>query len=249
MQSINQVLSSYGLNKKEVTLYLASLSLGEATMSALARRAKLKRTSAYLIFKSLEEKGLMGSFKMSTGLRFVATKPEIILAKQERQLEDLRAAIPQLAKLSNQQQFVPGITYYTGKEGYMSALEDSLRKPNITLRVIGSLNEIHKVMTEEMDLNYYIPSRLKKNIFIKCLYFPNIKQHIKERDHAKELREVRYIPERYAHDTSMLIYENKVVIAGAKNELVAVMIESEAIAASEKKKFDLIWDLVGPQKT
>ncbi len=130
----------------------------------------------------------------------------------------------------------------------MTALEDSLRKPNITLRVIGSLNEIHKVMTEEMDLNYYIPQRLKKHIFIKCLYFPNIKQHIKDRDHTKELREVRYIPEKYAHDTSMLIYENKVVIAGAKKELVAVMIESEAIAESEKKKFDLIWDLVGPTK-
>ncbi|GEM_PF-6763953 len=81
MQNIPNLLAGYGLTKKEAGLYLASLALGEATMSALARWAKLKRTSAYLVFKSLEDRGLMGSFKMSTGLRFVATKPEILLAK------------------------------------------------------------------------------------------------------------------------------------------------------------------------
>jgi hypothetical protein len=41
-----------------------------------------------------------------------------------------------------------------------------------------------------------------------------------------------------------LIYRNAVTICTSKKELIAVKIESEEIAEAEKKKFDLIWDLI-----
>ena len=76
MQDIKQTLKELGLDDGEVALYLASLKLGEAGMSELSREAELKRTSAYVVFQALEKKGLMGSFKMRSGLRFVATPPD-----------------------------------------------------------------------------------------------------------------------------------------------------------------------------
>ena len=246
MNNIEQILMEYGLDEKEAILYMASLSLGDKGMSELAKKAGLKRTTAYVVFKSLENKGLMGSFKMKSGLKFVATPPEILIKKAQKQVQELQSLLPQLKALENKQDSRPKVAYYEGKEGYTIAAEDSLKIPNSTLRSIGSLTEPHKVVGLDYDTKYYIPSRLKKHIFFRALYFKSqIEEEVINRDHTIELREIRYLPENYVHKTSMLIYGDKVAIFSTKKELITVIIESEEIAESEKQKFDLIWSLVG----
>ncbi len=50
-------LQGYGLSKHEASLYIAALSSGAVGMSELARRAGIKRPTAYLAFRSLVTKG------------------------------------------------------------------------------------------------------------------------------------------------------------------------------------------------
>lgn len=246
MQNIKQILKEYGLEDAEVALYLASLKLGEAGMSELSREAQLKRTSAYVVFQSLEKKGLMGSFKMRGRHKFVATAPEFLLKKTEKQAEDLKNLLPQLNSLAQKKDQRPQITYYEGKQGYLLASEDSLNTPNSTVRHIGSISEIHKVISEDWDLNYYIPTRLKKRIHFKALYFKSqMPESFLKSDHAELLREVKYLPEQHLHQTSKLIYGNKVAIFSSKKELITVIIESSDIASGEKQIFDSIWKITG----
>jgi len=243
MQDIKQTLKELGLEDGEVALYLASLKLGEAGMSELAREAQIKRTSAYVIFQALEKKGLMGSFKMRSGLKFVATPPHILVSKTQKELDDLKNILPQLNSLSQKPDQKPQITYYEGREGYFIACEDSLKTPNSTVRHIGSISEIHKVVGEDWDLNYYIPSRLKKHISFKALYFKSqMPQSFLNANHAAILREVKYLPENHLYNSSKLIFGNKVAIFSSKKELVTVIIESAEIAAAEIQLFDTIWD-------
>lgn len=243
MEDIRQTLKEYGLDDSEVALYLASLKLGEAGMSELSREAQIKRTSAYVIFQALEKKGLMGSFKMKSGLKFVATSPDILISKTEKELSDLKTILPQLNSLTQKKDQRPQITYYEGKEGYLIASEDSLKQPNSTVHHIGSISEIHNVVSEEWDLNYYIPTRLKKRIRFKTLYFKSqMPQSFLQANHAELLREVKYLPENHLYQTSKLIYGNKVAIFSSKKELVTVIIESADIAHSEIKLFQTIWD-------
>lgn len=243
-----EILEKFGLNESETALYLASLGLGESGMTEIAKKANLKRSSAYLVFKTLEKKGFMGSFKMKKGLRFVATSPKILLSKAENHLSELQNIIPQLNNLSEQAKNKPKITYYEGIEGYKIMMEDSLQKQNNLLRQIGSLSELHKIVGEEVDLKNYIPRRLKNKISLKAIYSKDVSENIKKRNHPKELREIKYIPEKFQTKTATLIYDNKVIITTSKEELMAVVIESEEIADAEKKKFDLIWDLLESNK-
>lgn len=246
MNNTNTTLKEIGLNDKEASLYLASLALGEANMSQLAKKAGLKRSSTYLIFKLLEDKGLMGSYKIRSGLRFVATDPELLVKKSQQKLEDLKLLLPQLTAITQKSESKPKIYFYEGKEGYLNAAEDSLKIPNITVRYIGSLTEIHKIIELDYDLKYYIPNRIKKNIYFRGLLFRSGSEtEIQNRNHPAELRELRYLPEKYLHKASTMIYGNKLVILSPKKELITIIIESTEIAESEKKKFDLIWDLVG----
>lgn len=242
---IKQTLKTYGLEESETALYLASLKLGEAGMSELAREAQIKRTSAYIIFQSLEKKGLMGSFKMKSGQKFVATTPDVLISKTQKKLEDLQSILPQLKSMVQKPNHKPQITYYEGKEGYFLASEDSLKLPNKTIRHIGSINEIHNVISEDWDLNYYIPTRLKKRIDFKALYFESqMPESFLTANHGALLREVKYLPKNFFHSTSKLIYDNKVAIFSSKKELITVIIDSPDIAESERKNFDALWSLI-----
>jgi len=243
IREIRHILEGYGLDEKESSLYLSSLNLGDSGMSELAKEAGLKRSTAYLIFQSLEGKGLMGSFKMKTGLRFVATRPEMLISKTKKQLEDLQSILPELVALSKKNEEDPKVTYYHGEEGYMTALEASLQERNTVLRHIGSIMEAHRVYAD-YDVNHYVPERLRKNIAIRCLYTSDTSKEVRNRDHSAERREIRYLPAGYPLKTGMLIYGNRIVITSTKRELITIVIESTDIAESERLKFDLLWDLL-----
>lgn len=245
MEEIKQALKQYGLNEPEVTLYLAALELGEAGMSELSRKAGLKRTSAYVISQSLEKKGLLGSFKMKSGLKYVPTQPDFLITKTQKNLESLKTLVPQLKSLVYKPDQRPKITYYEGTEGYFIAAEDSLNRTNAIIRHIGSISEIHNVVSEDWDLNHYIPTRIKNHIKFQALYFESqMPKSFLEANHAEVLREVRYLPEKFIYKTSKLIYGNKVAIYSSKKELVTVIIESPDIAESERKTFDTLWELL-----
>lgn len=51
-----QTLRELGLTDKEAELYLASLSLGTASIAGLAKKAELKRPTTYLIVDTLLQK-------------------------------------------------------------------------------------------------------------------------------------------------------------------------------------------------
>lgn len=244
MTNLPTILETAGLNTKEAALYLAALNLGDAPMSRLAKEAKLKRSSAYQIFKELERRGIMGSFKMRNGLRFAATSPSALYATRKKELGELEAVLPELRALESKKGARPKISYFEGQEGYRLALEDSLQKPGNVLRYIGSLMETYKTVGEEYDITYYVPTRIQKNISIKALLLPDLREDLKKREHKEELREIKWLPEKYQFEGSTLIYDHKVVIVSGAEEMITVVIESESIAEAEKQKFELLWQLI-----
>lgn len=248
MHDLRSVLEGLGLGQKGAALYLASLALGETYMSLLAKRAGLKRSTAYVVFKALEDRGLMSSYRGANGQMFVASPPELLVKSAHARAADLEAVLPQLHALTQKSGRRPRIRYYEGKSGYFIAVEDSLMIPHATIRHIGSLTEIHKIIGLDYDLNFYVPARIEKDIHIRCLYYRSEMGNVERRNHAAELREIRYLPESYKASTSSLIYGDRVSIFSAATELASVIIESAEIAETERQKFDLLWDLAGPQK-
>ncbi len=249
MNSLQKTLFEAGFTDKESALYLAALELGESGMTELAKRAGLKRSTAYVIFETLQEKGILGSVNTPAGLKIQPLAPDILVAKLKTQLDQLVTVLPELKSLGATDKDRPKVTYFEGIEGYIAVCEDSLKIPQIELRQIGSLTEIHKTMTREYDINKYLPTRIKQNIYLKALYFEeaDVKEFV-DRDHKRELREIRYIPAQYYHKTFTMIYGNKVVITTTNENLITVVIESEEVTQSERQKFDFIWDMVGKAK-
>ena len=240
---IDSLLAS-GVTRPEASLYIASLGIGESGMSELAKKADLKRTSAYVLFQSLEKKGFMGSFKTRHGMRYTAKDPSYILDKAKKEVETLQNIMPELEAIKDIKKKKPKITYYEGIHAYIDAVEEALKKPNITIRHIGSLSEGHKVLSEKYDFEYFMPERIKKNIFLRGLYTPEVEQKFKKETDANTLRQIKFLPASYPIKTLTLIFEDKVIISTTKDHLVTVVIESQEIADAERSKFDLLWSIL-----
>jgi len=232
-------LQEIGLSDKEIALYLAALKSGESGMSSLARAAGLKRTSAYVVFSSLEQKGLLGVFSTKSGQKFIAKDPNYLLAKLKKDASAVADVLPELVAMNNKAKQGPKITYYEGIDNYQRIMEECLQYPDTTIRHIGSLAEGHRSLGRDYDFKYFAPSRIKNNIFLKAIYLPELKPLFINND--KQKREVRFFPDSAKLKTLTLIYENRVVISSSKENLITVVIESEEIANDEKTKFDLLW--------
>ncbi len=239
-EKIYSALRTIGLNDREIKLYVANLQLGETGMGELARAAGLKRTSAYVVFTSLEEKGLVGSFRRKSGLRFMAKDPMFLVEKTQREMSAINEVLPELKALSTGRPDKPKITYFEGREAYRRIAEECLKDKNTIMRHIGSLSEAYRILGQNYDLEFFVPQRIKNKISLRALYLPDTKTIFKK-DNGNELREVRYLPEKTNIKTLTLIHGNKVIISTGSETLGIAVIESEEIAQAEKEKFDLIW--------
>ena len=56
-------LQKIGFSDKEAAVYLAGLELGQATILEIAKKAKIKRPTAYVIVEGFIERGLASSFE------------------------------------------------------------------------------------------------------------------------------------------------------------------------------------------
>lgn len=234
-------LSKIGLTGREATVYLAALMLGECGMSELAEKSGLKRTSAYVIAEQLEIKGILGTFKTRSGTRYIAKDPKYVLDELQKHTKEFEGVLPQIQSLYKKSPIKPNVIYYEGVDDYIRAVELCLKKHNTTIYHIGSLAEGHQTLGEEYDFKYFMPERIKKNIFLKALYTPDVAYKFKESD-QKFLREIRYLPESAAIKTLTLIFGSTVIISTTKKTLVTIVIESEEVAIAERMKFELLWD-------
>lgn len=244
MLQIKKKLIKYGLDEKEVNFYLAALSLGESNMTELSKKSGLKRATSYAVYKSLEDKGLMGQFKKTSGLHFVALKPKNLEIKALENLENIRSIIPELDALYVENFDKPKITYFEGKEAYLRIAEESIMEPNTTLRIIGSLSDSYSVVGKDYDIKSYIPKRISRNINIQIINTADMLKDDLSKTNKDELREVRILPKKIELTSMTLIYGNTVVIVGSKNQLTMVVIDNPEIAHDEREKFDVMWNLL-----
>ncbi len=241
-------LKNFGLTEDETNLYLAGLKTGEASMTKIAREAGINRTTAYLVAKNLEEKGLMGKFKMRRGMRFVTTEPEKLKNIAFQKAQDIESIVPELNAMVKSSIVQPEIQIFKGIEGYLATFDEPLKYKNIEVRAIGSLKKVREVVSRKHDEEHFVPTRLRRNIHFKALYFEDetTEMHLSQENKAQK-RRIKFLPADYYHPVFTMIFENTVVLFTSKKELISMKITSPEISRTEKARFDLMWDLLGEE--
>ena len=84
--ALKKSLEGIGFSKRETSVYLALLELGKATVSQIARKANINRTTGYDILDNLVNKRLVSVSGKEPKQEYVAESPEGIIELLEERM-------------------------------------------------------------------------------------------------------------------------------------------------------------------
>lgn len=235
--SIFKVLLDLGLSKKEANVHLAILELGESGLSDIARAAKIPRTSCYGIIEDLIGKNYVTFYVKRKKKYYLAEEPEKILKSLKDKYSLVEAALPQLKAISSKNGVKPKIRFYEGEQGVKQILNEIIGESKNFL-AITSVDDAYKIIESFED---FIQRRIERSLRVKLLtnYSP-LSLKLKEKD-TEELRETRFVPEKFHFKSANFIFGNKVAIISLKKNLLGIIIEDEDISETFRMYFEAIW--------
>jgi len=255
---LENLLKNLGFSEKEAEIYLKCLELGPQPVSIIAKKATVKRSTAYLILENLVTKGLM-SQHLSKNIRyFSASDPHHLLnfVEEEKQKlkeneEKLTNSLPEFYKLISTLNN-PKIRFFEGVSGIQQVMEDTLTSKT----PLCCYSTIDKWYARE-DLKKYIldygTNRVrKKKLPLRSILTdtPLTRDYLKAypKNKSKKLSESRWLPKAIDPFTNEInIYDDKIAICSLDGkELLGIIIESKEIANTQRSIFELSWQSAIP---
>lgn len=245
---IVEKLLQFGLDEKEISVYLALISLGPSPVVAIAPRAGVNRGTTYDILKSLIRHELVSYYhKYNRDVKkqyFVAEPPEKIVSAIDKKMHDLsdlkesvKKSLPELESLYEKSGAKPVVKYYEGVSGLRVILQD----------VVGT-------MSEQGQKTYYVYSSADIREHLYKAY-PNfnrdrIKHKISNQVIAMGsggelagLDERKWMSTKENAPTYILIYGGKaaMISVSANKTPVGVIIEDQALYETQEMIFKFSW--------
>lgn len=231
------IFKKLGLGAKEASIFDVLLKHSNLKATDISQKTGINRSTVYAVLKTLRGKGLVSMTTQHGSTVFHAIDPHLLPSYIERKQEDLEEIkgllsdiAPFLAAARATEDNAPKVTYFSGKEGVKQAYEDTL--------INNTKKEIYvfsgpDVVFEEMGsdyVEYYVHKRTR--LGIKSFQIAPATpwgSYIQEQD-GGVLRETMLIPEQFAFDTEMVMYDNKLgIFSFKKGMLLAVIIEDDLI--------------------
>ncbi|EKD46801.1 MAG: transcriptional regulator, TrmB [uncultured bacterium] len=234
-------LQDAGLNETEAKIYLASLELGQTSVSRIARKSGIKRTTVYLSLENLASKGLISTIKKEGNSLYYAEDPRNLERIMTERKERISKLMPELLAFTNLIDKKPEIRYFEGEEGLKEVIMDSLNYGTKEILMMFSESYLSD-FGEEFFEETYRPERIKRKISSRVL-MPNNEQMLNfSTNNEQSLRQAKYLPpDLFKINIQIMLYEkNKISIISYK-EKFAFIIDSPEIYQSFKSIFETMW--------
>ena len=243
-KEINKALQGLGLSKEETNVYLAGLELGEDSVQNIAKKAGIKRPTAYLVINALIEKGLFYQTFKGKKRNFGAQNPKDLEVNLKRKELELAKIMPELNSIYNALEFKPKVRFYEGVAGTMAVYNDMLDSTpkNGEMLSFAGIKNFFETFPKEFAAEYFA-RRVKKNIRPKIIALDSEESRQWVKDSEKEMRDILLIPEnKFNFSGDIEIYGDKVALISYKENFMTIVIESQEIANMQRLMFNLIWD-------
>lgn len=236
-------LKHLGLTDSDIKVYLALLELGTTTISRIAKKSGIKRTTVYLVIESLKQKGLISTVKRAGKLHFYAQDPRTLSEIMEERKKSIDKIVPQLLSFANALDKKPQIRYFEGVDGVKEALKDALEYPGQEICMWYSDSYVKDFETAFFT-DYYVPKRKEKKIPVRAILPDNATIRKANENNVRDLRQVRMFPQDpyYIHIELTVYGDNKIGVISFE-EKFALVIESVKIHDSLKSIFETMWML------
>ncbi|MFD1330407.1 TrmB family transcriptional regulator [Methylopila musalis] len=242
---LEEKLARIGVSGTLYKLYVAAIGLGGGSVSEVAARAGMARTTAHDGLAKLEAEGLIRFVDHGKRRFVVAQDPGILLERAEARRQMLEDVMPTLRSMYHHENGQPNVRFHPGPEGIRTALWDTLAGEQKELRATLSMRELMaEPGLEEMER--FLKERARRGIWLRVI-------RSVERDivpiwpsSVEEKRELRYAPAAHKLAMTCFIYGAKVCVISSARESYGLILESAEFAAFQAAMFDAMWSISTP---
>ncbi|MFY9457677.1 MAG: helix-turn-helix domain-containing protein [Candidatus Spechtbacterales bacterium] len=240
MKEFAAILKDFGFSQKEASVYLATLALGEASVTDIAQKAKLPRTTCYEIIKSLTLRHMVSYFSARGRRVYVAESPAKIISFWEHRASTLKDLLPKLQAIEGRASARPTIRFYEGEEGLKTILDEVIEEKR-NFDAITSIDDAFHLL--EGDFAEFIELRKKRYLHVRLLTHKSKQSHDMRGRDSSELRETRFVPARYKFKTANFIFGDKIALLSLGEEHpVGLIVTDKSLADTFRMYFELLWN-------
>lgn len=233
------LLPELGLSGQEGAVYLAALELGSSSISDIARKAGIKRPTAYYVIDALMDKNLISKAPRGKRILYIAEPPSRLLANLRAQEEKLVNVLPRLESLQNSAGNKPRIRFYESREA-IDALFREVFKTHKKMLTIGSMQSISDFFSYEEIAAWFRLLRDEGGKIYDLLDSSEGAKKYARAAYRKGLGPIRYLPEDFKIGTDMLIVGDQVLLI-SYSSMIGVLIENSEIAQTQRQTFEFMW--------
>lgn len=245
-QILQSVLLELGCSPKEIKLYTACFELGSSNVTTLAKKAKLQRSTSYLIAQQLIEKRLLYSNGQTYNTRFVAAPPDALARLLESRKRAVGKAtlklqdnLDELLLAYKSSDVLPRVTALQGRSGLVTALEKILAARTEILLWTNQHSE--RSIFKRVDHDYFVQSRIKRQLPIRVLSVDNPEGRLLLESDASSYRKSRVLPPETEFSAETYIFDNTVITIDFTAEVIVIIIENPSVYHTHQAIFETTW--------
>ena len=240
-----EALTSIGIEEKPAEIYLAALSSGMASVQELAKKAGLKRPTAYGYIQTLVAEGLLEKVPLGKREYYQATNPRMLQTRAEHALQVIKKAMPELDAIRTAMPGRPNISILEGEKGLRQVYTELAQANSICFwsnlemfehHFQGAFRELSQAIEEkQIRTREIIPNTAEAKRSAKRY------ASTAGRSYSARLATVEGI------ENDNAIYGNVVALFRLhESNLFVVRIEDPTIAQTTKALFEMAWKSAEP---
>lgn len=236
---IQTALMEYGLDEKEIKIYLVLLKHGKISAHDLSRHTGILRQTTYDSLSKLQQRGLVSQIIENKKTYFFIESPDSLIKSLKQKEKNIQDVLPELNSIINISNKDTTARQYKGLNGLRLIYEDFLESKTVLKTIHPDIPE--KIMQEYFIANFTV-KRIEKKIPILLLKEKIVTEFQKNINSDKaKFREVRLSGELKNIKTHITMYDNKIAFINYDSEPVGVIIEDKFMKESQENLFDIIW--------
>ena len=236
-----ETLQHFGLNEKQASIYLALLELGTSSAPTISKKSGVKRPTTYVILQELRQKGLLTEMPKKSKTLFTAKSPEILLAARKEQNEEIRLTMPEILALYNSKAEKPKVRFYQGEKEILDLYHKEIFQAK-EVWFVASIKSIPEAILKGIMRD--MPRIQKGEVVLREIEQDDSFSQTWKKQYGCEFYVIKTAPKKFELPTDNAIYGNKIAIFSYKNELIAVVIESEDVVRTYRSLFEMAWDSI-----
>lgn len=244
---IYNTLVHLDLSEKERKFLFAAIMIGSGSIGRITKKARLERSTSYLIAQSLIEKGFLRENITKYKKQLTPVGPKTLLrmlsAKQRklrRQEIELEEQLPHLEQFYQSSSMQPNVRVFQGQKALQQIWNDVLSTKNEIC--LWTNQKTESLFFTEKFHEEFIAERIRKRIPIRALAVNNVPgKKLQESDNAS-LRQSLLLPIQTSFSAEIYLYDKSVAILDYKKDIIGIIIESEPIYLTQKAIFEMTWN-------